>query len=238
MLACLPVAHSQTQPHEIPYANRNSFGIFGAYSPDSSHILLGEARNRMLVNIGANYERRLLLNRIAGLRYSAEFAPIAVESDPVQTLQLTITNTNPPATINDSITLPSVAACKPGSGTSTVPGVGVETYSSTCSRRWTMGEAFSPAGLRLSLFPERKLQPFIVGHGGYMYSSNEIPIAGAGSFNFTFDAGIGLEFFHSRSRAIRLEYRYHHISNSNTATLNPGIDNGLIQFTYSLGWGR
>lgn len=101
-----------------------------------------------------------------------------------------------------------------------------------------MGEAFSPAGLRLSLFPERKLQPFIVGHGGYMYSSNEIPIAGAGSFNFTFDAGIGLEFFHSRSRAIRLEYRYHHISNSNTATLNPGIDNGLIQFTYSLGWGR
>lgn len=83
--------------------------------------------------------------------------------------------------------------------------------------------------------PRHKLQPFFIGHGGYMYSTQPIPISTAGSFNFTFDFGAGFEFYRSKTRSIRAEYRFHHISNHDTASQNPGIDNGLLQVTYSFG---
>jgi opacity protein-like surface antigen len=68
-----------------------------------------------------------------------------------------------------------------------------------------------------------------------MYSTQPIPIRAAGSFNFTFDLGAGVELYRSKTRSIRAEYRYHHISNHGTAEVNPGIDNGLFQVTYSFG---
>ena len=79
------------------------------------------------------------------------------------------------------------------------------------------------------------MQPFFIGHGGYMYSTTPIPIAQAGSFNFTFDLGAGVELYRSKTRSVRAEYRYHHISNHDTALENPGIDNGLFQLTDSFG---
>ncbi len=68
-----------------------------------------------------------------------------------------------------------------------------------------------------------------------MYSTQPIPTQSAGSFNFTFDLGAGLEVYRSARTSIRAEYRYHHISNHNTATQNPGIDNGLFQVSYTFG---
>ena len=75
----------------------------------------------------------------------------------------------------------------------------------------------------------------MVGHGGYIYSTQAIPVDCAGSFNFTFDLGAGLEFYRSNSRSILADYRYHHISNHGTANPNPGIDNGVFQVTYAFG---
>jgi opacity protein-like surface antigen len=141
----VPVATAQTKP-EAPFFSRvNTFSVFGAYSNDSSHILIGQAE------------------------------------------------------------------------------------------RWAMGEAISPFGLKLNFAPRRKLQPFLIGHGGYMYSTQEIPVRGAGSFNFTFDGGIGVEFYLSNTKSIRADYRYHHLSNNNTANVNPGVDNGILQLTYAFG---
>jgi opacity protein-like surface antigen len=107
--------------------------------------------------------------------------------------------------------------------------------SNHCGRRWTAGEAMSPMGLQLNFLPRNKTQVFLIGHGGYMYSSREVPVENAGSFNFTFDAGIGVEFFRSKTRSIRADFRYHHFSNKDTATANPGVDNGIFQVTYSFG---
>jgi opacity protein-like surface antigen len=90
-------------------------------------------------------------------------------------------------------------------------------------------------GFQWNFLPRRKLQPFLIGHGGYMYSTQAIPVAQAGNFNFTFDLGVGLELYRTKTRSIRAEYRYHHISNHDTATANPGIDNGLFQVTYAFG---
>jgi hypothetical protein len=108
-------------------------------------------------------------------------------------------------------------------------------YADSCSRRWTIGEGISPVGFQWNFLPRRKLQPVIIGHGGYMYSTQPIPDASSGSFNFTFDFGVGLELYRTKTRSVRVDYRYHHISDHYTTVENPGIDNGLFTLTYSFG---
>ena len=69
-------------PVSSNYARTNTFSIFGAYSGDSSHILLGDAENRRLLDIGVAYGRKLFLNRIVNWQYNGELLPVALESDP------------------------------------------------------------------------------------------------------------------------------------------------------------
>jgi hypothetical protein len=242
LIAAAATAVAQTSP-EIPYYARiNTFGIFSAYSGNSSHILLGKAENRMLFDVGVSYNRRLLLNRKVNWQYSGELLPVALESDPMgyfvnhQTAPTVETFAAPlsypeitcsPSTFSYNDSLPN-----PDGSTTTYSG----TETITCSgRRWTIGEAISPIGMQWNFMPRHRLQPVVIGHGGYMYSTQPIPISGAGSFNFTFDLGAGFELYRSSSKSIRTEYRYHHISNHGTAYANPGIDNGLFQVTYSIG---
>ncbi len=224
-------------PDANPYfARKNNFSVFGAYSNDSSHILLGDADNRKLLEIGLGYNRRLFVNRLVNWQYSGEILPVALESDPV--LNIVITQTSPIA-ITYSETELQPGPCIPGSQTFSETLGGEIVYSgtetTTCGRRWTIGEAISPVGMQWNFRPRKKMQPFFSGHGGYMYSTQPIPVTAAGSFNFTFDLGAGVELYRSKTRSIRAEYRYHHISNHETATENPGIDNGLLQVTYSFG---
>jgi opacity protein-like surface antigen len=227
---------AQTAPESPYYARGNSFGIFTAYSNDSSPMLLGIAENRKLFDVGASYSRRLFLNRIVNWQYSGELLPVALESDPVQNSVTTYTtDTTPPMTYTESISIPTVLACHPSTGSGSFPGFYSYTYVSTCGRRWTIGEAMSPVGFQWNFLTRRTMQPFFIGHGGYMYSTQPIPAANAGSFNFTVDLGAGLELYRSKTKSIRAEYRYHHISNHGTATENPGIDNGLFQVTYAFG---
>jgi hypothetical protein len=220
---------------DAPYARRNTLGVFTAYSPDSSHMLLGEAENRKLLDFGVSYNRRLYMNHVVNWQFSGELLPVALESDPVeivtdyQATPIVATYTNK---------YESVGPCIPFQGTYTYifpQETFTGTEKGTCSRQWTTGEAFSPIGFQWNFLPRHKMQPFLVGHGGYMYSTKAIPIPQAGSFNFTFDLGFGVELFRTHSRSLRAEYRYHHLSNHWTAQQNPGIDNGLIQLTYAFG---
>ena len=231
-------AFAQASPETPYYARVNSFGFFAAYSNDSSRILLGVAQNRKLLDFGASWSRRLFLDRVVNWQYSGEILPVALESDPmavivqIQTAPAMVTSTYPYGPIVSCNTQPTpYSYIDPTTGT---------TYSGTqdfvCKgRRWTVGEAISPVGMQWNFLPRRKTQPFFIGHGGYMYSTQEIPINGAGSFNFTFDLGAGIELYRSKTRSIRAEYRYHHISNHGTAIENPGVDNGLFQVTYAFG---
>jgi opacity protein-like surface antigen len=228
-------AQGQTAPGTPLYSRLNTFGFFGAYSNDSSHILLGITEQRKLLNIGGVYNRRLLENNHVVWQYSAEVQPVALESDPVE--HQTIIYTSPaPATYH--LTIVPFGACHTASGGVTQVLGGktyTYTYTNQCSRQWTIGEGMSPIGFQWNFRPHHKLQPIVTGHGGYMYSTQPIPVANAGSFNFTFDVGAGLELYRSKTRSIRAEYRYHHISNHFTANENPGIDNGLFQVTYAFG---
>jgi opacity protein-like surface antigen len=229
---------AQTGAESPYYARKNTFGVFTAYSNDSSHMLLGITENRKLLDFGVSYSRRLLLNRIVNWQYNAEFLPVALESDPLE--QEVVNQISPtPVTQIFKDGLPVTCAPRTISYSSTDPVTGV-TYSGTAvfscyGRRWTIGEGISPAGLQWNFRPRHKVQPFFISHGGYMYSTQAIPVYGAGSFNFTFDLGAGVEVFRTQTRSVRAEYRYHHISNNSTATANPGIDSGLFQLTYSFG---
>jgi len=241
LTAWMEPVQGQTAIENPYYAQRNTLGILGAYSWDSSHILLGDSENRMLVNIGVSCSRRLFLNRVVNWQYDGELLPVALESDP---LLRGITNQVLPTPATYVYNLPETSVtCSPETASySLTTGNGV-TYSGTettfChNRRWTMGEAISPIGMRWNFLPRRRLQPFVDGHGGYMYSTRAIPVDDAGSFNFTFDIGAGVEFYRTPARSIRVEYRYHHLSNKDTASENPGIDNGLFQVTYCFRLGR
>ena len=231
-------AIAQTPPENPYYARVNTFGIFTAYSNDSSHIMLGDAELRKLFDVGLSYNRRILLNHIVNWQYSGEILPVALESDPTDTQ--VIQYTAPKVyTMTYSVGAQTTNCIPTSMAYSFIQGNGTPlkyTVTTYCSgRRWTIGEAISPVGMQWNFQPRRTLQPFVTGHGGYMYSTQPIPTNTAGSFNFTFDCGAGIELYRSKTRSIRAEYRYHHISNHETATDNPGIDNGLFQLTYSFG---
>ncbi len=231
----LQIASAQTARPPY-YSHRNAYGFFFGFSNDSSHILLGEAENRKLLHIGASYGRRLLLSRFLDWQYNGELLPVALEGDPLS--RFVVQQTSPVVDTVISATDPLVS-CSPINSSYSYVADGV-TYAGTVSiscrgRRWTVGEAMSPVGFKWNLLPSHKAQPFFIGHGGYMYSTQPIPISLAGSFNFTFDFGAGIEFYRSHTQSLRAEYRYHHISNHNTAQENPGIDSGLLQLTYVFG---
>lgn len=200
-------------------------------------MVLGYAENRILVNLGVSYSRRLLINRIVNWQYDAELLPVALESDPIGKV---VANQTSPSMTSFTTVFGPVVDCGPQTSAYSVTIPDGPTYSGTetvfCSgRRWSMGEGMSPVGLQWNFRPRRKLQPLLVGHGGYMYSTQPIPIAQGGSFNFTFDLGAGFELYRSHTRSIRGEFRYHHISNHDTAPENPGIDSILYQVTYAFG---
>jgi len=233
---------AQTTADNPAFARKNTFSVFSAYSNDSSHILMGIADNRRLLDFGVSYGRRLFAGRIVNWQYNGEILPVALNSDPVQVINETTTvkytNGMPTETLSGSYQEPTLSACRDSTSTRTYPiknGTVTTVDVDTCSRRWVIGEGMSPAGFQWNFMPRHKMQPFLIGHGGYMYSTQPIPVENAGSFNFTFDFGAGVELYRSTSRSIRAEYRYHHISNHDTAQQNPGIDNGVFQVTYSFG---
>lgn len=199
-------------------------------------MLLGEVENRKLINVGASYGRRILLNHIVDWQYNGELLPVALESDP---LSLFVVQQTSPAVSTTTTAGGPLISCAQRSysysySVNDVTYAGTETISCR-GRQWTVGEGMSPVGFKWNFLPKHKTQPFLVGHGGYIYSTHPIPVAFAGSFNFTFDLGAGVELYRSHTRSLRAEYRYHHISNDNTATANPGIDNGVFQVTYVFG---
>ena len=250
LLASSTLLSAQQADTPATYTRKNTFGLFAEYANSSSHILLGSAQNRKLLNFGVSYSRRVLLRHSVDLQYLAEFRPVALESDPVT--HAVFTYTGPPQ--NSSFTEDSrfAAHCTPANFTFTglLPGGPYQgspytsTQTFTCGQRqWTIGQAFSPVGLKLNLLPRRRLQPVLTILGGELYTTQPIPISNAGSFNYTLEIGAGFELYRSRepstslfgNRSLRAEFRYHHISNAGTATANPGIDNGLFHLTYAFG---
>jgi hypothetical protein len=221
-----------------PYSRANTFSIFGEYSNDSSHIILGATPNRKLAGLGVQYERRLVENGFLRWAYEAEFRPFIVSSDPAES-QNEVLCIN--GTCNGAVNGTAVVfTCVPGMRTFNFPGSGTVppesgTVTSTCSRQQTLAQGGSPIGFRINLLPRRPLQLTFSSNGGYMFATKPIPLPDAGSFNFTFNFGGGLEYFYRAHRSVRMEYLVQHYSNHFTATVNPGVDSGFVRLSYAFG---
>jgi hypothetical protein len=233
---------AQDAPQPDAFSRKNTFTLFAEYSPTSSHMLLGAARQRILADFGGAYTRRIVRFWGSDLDYQVELRPILFESDPVEAITNITINGKP---VMNVLEQPSavIGVCHPGTGQLTFPGYPpgspptVETYTITCGRQWTFGQSFSPIGFRYSLRTHHPLQPFIIGTLGYMYTSRPVPVADAEAFNFVFDFGAGVELFRSakKKRSVAVEARYHHFSNRDTAPANPGTDSITYKLSYSFG---
>lgn len=230
-------AAAQDFPRAPYFARTNTFGVFAGYSNDSSHILLGLAEDRKLLNIGFSYDRRLHVGNLVNWQYDIEAIPVALESDPLA--QIVVQQSEPDPQTYTFQMGPPVTCRSVSEPFNQVTAQGLS-YSGTeteiCTgRRWTMGGAISPLGMAWNFLPRRRTQPFFAAHGGTMLSTQIIPIPGAASKNFTFDGEVGVERFLSPMRSLRIGYRVHHISNAGSANLNPGIDNGMIRLAFCFG---
>jgi len=225
------------------FSRKNTWTVFSEYANTSSHILLGQVRQRKLADFGGSYAWRI---GHTGLRYVVEYRPVLFEGDVTLTAQSTYVENPQPAGVSPyTVTSTQVVegACRPLTYINTFPivngttTVGTETVTSviTCGRHWTYGEAITPVGLRYSFMTKRPMQPFVIATGGYMFSDHAVPLDSAGFFNFTFDFGAGIEVFRSKTQSFSVEARYHHFGNNNTASSNPGVDSLVYKLSYNFG---
>src|SRR5665213_4034169 len=179
---------AQDAPQVVTFSRKNTFTLFAEYSPTSSHILLGGARQRILADFGGAYTRRLARFWGSDLGYQIELRPVLFESDPIETIS-NYTFDGAPVIYIPTSSSAVTGICQPGNVQLTFPGYppgappSVEAYTVTCGRQWTFGQSFSPIGFKYSMRTRHPLQPFLIGTLGYMYTSRPIPIADAESFN-------------------------------------------------------
>jgi hypothetical protein len=104
----------------------------------------------------------------------------------------------------------------------------------TQDRKSVYGAGAAPIGLKFNFRRNHRVQPFGHATGGFLYFSDQMPIANASQFNFTFDFSGGIQVVNSNRHSFTLGYKYQHISNGNTGTFNPGVDVQMIFAGFSI----
>ncbi len=221
------------------FGAKNTFGVLGEYSNDSSRIIIGSTDNEKFGAIGLTYQRRLYSNDHLIFSYAAEFRPVIIESNPASsgyTVQTSPTAKTLPPSSGPTLTTKCVTRTLPYKYEDSQTGiVYAGTVFLTCDRVTTFSQSLSPIGFRLNLRPHHALEPTFSTYEGYKFSTRKLPVDSAGSFNFVFEFGAGIEYYRSANRSIRLEYQIQHYSNAFSADSNPGVDNGMFKVTYTFG---
>ena len=104
----------------------------------------------------------------------------------------------------------------------------------TQSRESVYGWGAAPIGLKLNFRRDRRVQPFAQTTGGFLYFSEDVPVAGAARFNFTFDFSGGVQIVNRDRKAFSVGYKYHHVSNGYHSEINPGVDTQMIFVGFSV----
>ena len=212
-------------------AGIQSFGSSSSYSPDSSHILIGESQHRRIWTLGAEYTHRLHQGPLFRLDYEGSLIPVYEETDPtVVGTKFTfagqdfITQQAPVRVV--SVAHGPVGAAETGLTTS------VPLYA-LFGRQNTYAAALSPLGVRVSALPHWRLQPGFAVDLGFVLSARDIPVDHTSQFNYLIAFGPGLQFFGDNHLSWRVEYLYRHVSNAGQGNQNPGVDQGVVRVTVS-----
>lgn len=208
-----------------------SFGFSSSYSPDSSHILIGESEHRRIWTIGAEYTRRLHEDSLLRFDYEASLMPIYEETDP------TLIGTKFTFAGQDFITpQPPVRVVSVAHGPVGTAATGLTTsvpLYALFGRQNTYAAAISPLGVRVSALPRWRFQPSMAVDLGFVISARDIPVDHASRFNYLIAMGPGLQFFGDNHTSWRVEYLYRHMSNAGQGNQNPGVDQGVVRVTVS-----
>ncbi len=214
------------------FGGTESLGFSTSYSPDSSHILIGDCEQRRVWTVGAEYTRLLRQNPGYRLDYEGSVMPVYEETDPT----LTGTEFN----LNGTLIVTPQAPVRVVYVTSAPVGIAITGKSTsvpiyaTFGRQSTYAAAVNPLGARISAFPRRRFRPSFALDLGFVASTRDIPLDDSDRFNYLFSFGPGLEFFTDRKTSWRVEYLYRHMSNAGQGTQNPGVDQGVVRITLSL----
>lgn len=249
LLAGIATLHASAQwlpgagPEQTdPYSARRTWALFSEYSPTSSHIILGVARQREFVTLGAAFTRRMREGRHWDLSYLGEIRPLMAESDPVMTgysynINLPAGNGVPAVQESGSMQyarkLP-VLEIGPKSEGISFTYMGQNYYfliQNDYGRRWTYLGGMSPLGLQATLLKHRRLQGVLMANGGFAASARDLPLFDTSAGNFTFAFGGGVELVQGQGRSLRVEYRLQHFSNAHVGP-DPGIDSQMLHFAY------
>ena len=224
--SCVPAWSQEPSPGGI-----RSFGFSTSYSSDSSHILIGNAEQRRIWTLGAEYTHLLHQTSRFRLDYEGSVMPLYEETDPTVAGTMytfagqTIISAQPPTRVIYPVRGPV--------GYVVVGGVSSPITAIT-GREDTYAAAVSPLGVRISAFPHRRIQPGFGLNLGFVASARDIPVDQSAQFNYMFAFGPGVELFTDTHTSWRLEYVYRHTSNAGQGNLNPGVDQGVIRITLSL----
>jgi hypothetical protein len=183
---------------------RHEFRVLGGYSPDSP-TLLGTAEDRKFIMIEASYSYRCWSWEHASLAYSAGVVPAAIVRQPTQ--------------------FERVTAGTPGN----------VTFVQKIPPHAVYGFGILPIGVHAEFARHHRLYPVAEANGGVVASTEPIPerANNATGLNFMFDGGAGLRWNAAERHALTFGYRWVHISNAETTSFNPGLDNNVFYVSYS-----
>lgn len=241
---CVPaaIAHAQSTAEHAYYAPLNSLAAFVEYSNSSSHIVLGDDRQRKFAGLALAYQRRLSAMHWMAWDYSAEVRPLLVESDPTLRGFHFQTNDAGPTIRQDyvfaqQVPVQNIRLYRDVSASGTIGGRSVFLQVNyDRGRRWTYTPGLTPACLSVHLLPAHRLQPFLATTGGFIVSLRDIPEFKTSAFNFTFSFGGGVEWFRDHQHSWTVEYRVQHTSNKDIGYNNPGFDSQLLRVGYRFGF--
>jgi Lipid A 3-O-deacylase (PagL) len=241
MLAAM--ARAQTTNEHRYYAPLNSVAAFGEYSNSSSHIILGDDRQRKFLGVALAYQRGISATHWMAWNYSAEIRPLLLESDPTLDGQrVTVTIDGKTGGYDQRFPRPvpiqnvKLYGDQSFSGTTLQGDSFTEVLHNDLGRRWTYAPGVTPVGFSVHLLPEHRLQSFLASSAGFIVSPRDIPEFKTSAFNFTFSFGGGVEWFRDHRRSWTLEYRVQHTSNKDIGYNNPGLDSQFLRVGYRFGF--
>lgn len=209
---------------------RQSYAISGTFSPDSSHMLIGQAEQRRTWTTSLEYGRTIWGNSVARIDYEGSITPFFQERDP--TIVGAFTDVGGSETMVPIQEKRVIAVSHNPIGEVSIGGPPVPLYGIYSSEK-TYAFSVSPIGARVNFYNSRHLQPTFSTDLGLVFSGRDLPVDDSARLNYLFSFGPGIEFFYKKNEAVRLEYLYRHMSNGGSGDLNPGVDQGVIRLTLS-----
>lgn len=76
-----------------------------------------------------------------------------------------------------------------------------------------------------------KVKPFTFFSAGLLFLNDKLPAGDGASMNYLLNLGTGIEFQTTSRTVLQIGYNLQHLSNANSALLNPGIDYHNFFFT-------